>query len=59
MLITLLSIIVLWLEIHSVFGFLGNISPRGVTLTVQGVESLEPITFDAVLIAVLVLIITT
>ncbi len=60
MLIALLSvIIVLWSEIHSAFGFLENISLWDVTSTVQGVESLEPITLGAVLIAILVFIITT
>lgn len=44
MLIALLSVIVLWSEIHSAFGFLENISLWDVTSTVQGVESLEPIT---------------
>lgn len=59
MLIALVSVIVLWSEIHSAFGFLENISLWDVTSTVQGVESLEPITLGAVLIAILVLIITT
>ncbi|WP_312229947.1 miniconductance mechanosensitive channel MscM [Pseudescherichia sp.] len=59
MLIALLSVIVLWSEIHSAFGFLENISLWDVTSTVQGVESLEPITLGAVLIAILVFIITT
>lgn len=58
MLIALLSVIVLWSEIHSAFGFLENISLWDVTSTVQGVESLEPITLGAVLIAILVFIIT-
>ncbi|SQD07344.1 mechanosensitive ion channel family protein [Escherichia coli] len=53
MLIALLSVIVLWSEIHSAFGFLENISLWDVTSTVQGVESLEPITLGAVLIAIL------
>jgi potassium efflux system protein len=44
MLIALLSVIFLWSEIHSAFGFLENISLWDVTSTVQGVESLEPIT---------------
>ncbi|MFV2828252.1 miniconductance mechanosensitive channel MscM, partial [Escherichia coli] len=52
-------VIVLWSEIHSAFGFLENISLWDVTSTVQGVESLEPITLGAVLIAILVFIITT
>ncbi|KAF1370589.1 miniconductance mechanosensitive channel MscM [Yokenella regensburgei] len=59
MLIALVSVIVLWSEIHSAFGFLENISLWDVTSTVKGVESIEPITLGAVLIAILVLIITT
>ena len=59
MLIALVSVIILWSEIHSAFGFLENISLWDVTSTVQGVESIEPITLGAVLIAILVLIITT
>ncbi|ADO50233.1 miniconductance mechanosensitive channel MscM [[Enterobacter] lignolyticus] len=59
MLIALVSVIVLWSEIHSAFGFLENISLWDVTSTVQGVESIEPITLGAVLIAILVFIITT
>jgi Small-conductance mechanosensitive channel len=59
MLIALVSVIVLWSEIHSAFSFLENISLWDVTSTVQGVESLEPITLGAVLIAILVFIITT
>src|SRR5690606_7273489 len=52
MLVALLSVIFLWSEIHSAFGFLENISLWDVTSTVQGVESLEPITLGAVLIAI-------
>jgi Small-conductance mechanosensitive channel len=59
MLIALVSVIVLWSEIHSAFGFLENISLWDVTSTTQGVESIEPITLGAVLIAILVFIITT
>ncbi|ROP60130.1 potassium efflux system protein [Enterobacter sp. BIGb0383] len=58
MLIALLSVIVLWSEIHSAFAFLENISLWDVTSTVQGVESQLPITLGAVLIAILVFIIT-
>jgi len=57
-LIALLSVIVLWSEIHSAFGFLGNITLWDVTSSVQGVESIEPITLSSLLIAILVLIIT-
>ncbi|RRZ89016.1 miniconductance mechanosensitive channel MscM [Erwinia sp. 198] len=58
-LIALVSVIVLWSEIHSAFGFLENIRLWDASTTVQGVESLEPITLGSVLIAILVLIITT
>jgi len=58
-LIALVSVIVLWSEIHSAFGFLENIRLWDVSTTVQGVENLQPITLGALLIAVLVLIITT
>ncbi len=51
--------IVLWSEIHSAFGFLENIRLWDVSTTVQGVESLQPITLGSVMIAILVLIITT
>ena len=58
-LIALLSVIVLWSEIHSAFAFLENIHLWDVSSTVQGVESLQPITLGSVLIAVLIFIITT
>jgi len=58
-LIALVSVIVLWSEIHSAFGFLENIKLWDASTTVQGVESIEPITLGSILIAILVLIITT
>ena len=58
-LIALVSVIVLWSEIHSAFGFLENIRLWDASTTVQGVENLQPITLGSVLIAILVLIITT
>ena len=58
MLVALLSVIYLWSEIHPRLAS-ENISLWDVTSTVQGVESPEPITLGAVLIAILVLIITT
>ncbi len=58
-LVALVSVILLWSEIHSAFSFLGNITLWDATSTVQGVESLEPISLGAVLIAIMVLIITT
>ncbi|NIG62957.1 MAG: miniconductance mechanosensitive channel MscM [Serratia symbiotica] len=56
--IMLVSVIVLWSEIHSAFAFLGNISLWDVTSMNNGVESTHPITLGAALIAILVLIIT-
>lgn len=58
-LIALVSVIVLWSEIHSAFGFLENIRLWNVSTSVQGVESIQPITLGSVLIAILVFIITT
>ncbi|RPD96269.1 miniconductance mechanosensitive channel MscM [Candidatus Pantoea deserta] len=58
-LIALVSVIVLWSEIHSAFGFMENIRLWDVSTTVQGVESIQPITLGSVFIAILVLIITT
>ena len=58
-LVALLSVIVLWSEIHSAFSFLENIKLWDVSSTTQGVESMQPITLGHVLIAILVLIITT
>lgn len=58
MLIALLSVIVLWSEIHSAFGFLENIRLWDASSTVQGVETIEPVTLGALFIAILVLIIT-
>ncbi|KAA8995368.1 miniconductance mechanosensitive channel MscM [Affinibrenneria salicis] len=58
-LIALLSVIVLWSEIHSAFSFMENIRLWDVTSTVQGVESVQPITLGAIFIAILVFVITT
>ncbi|KQN43601.1 miniconductance mechanosensitive channel MscM [Rouxiella silvae] len=57
--IALVSLIFLWSEIHSAFSFLENIKLWDVSSTAQGVESMQPITLGHVLIAILVLIITT
>ncbi|SFN03914.1 potassium efflux system protein [Izhakiella capsodis] len=58
-LIALVSVIVLWSEIHSAFSFLENIQLWDTSTTIQGVESMQPITLGSLLIAILVLIITT
>ncbi|ATA26442.1 miniconductance mechanosensitive channel MscM [Brenneria goodwinii] len=57
-LIALVSVIVLWSEIHSAFAFMENISLWDVTNTVRGVESVQSITLGSVLIAVLIFVIT-
>ncbi|MFC0227598.1 miniconductance mechanosensitive channel MscM [Serratia aquatilis] len=56
--IALVSVIFLWSEIHSAFGFLENIKLWDVTSTVNGVDVAQPITLGALLIAILVLIVT-
>jgi len=56
--VALVSVIFLWSEIHSAFSFLENIHLWDVSSTTQGVETMQPITLGAVLIAILVLIIT-
>ncbi|MCR3755993.1 MAG: miniconductance mechanosensitive channel MscM [Sodalis sp. Psp] len=58
-LIALLSVILLWSELHSAFGFLENITLWDAIATIQGVDSVQPITLGAALIAILVFIITT
>lgn len=58
-LVVFLSVIWLWSELHFAFGFLENITLWDVTSTIQGVDSIQPITLGAVLIAILVFIITT
>nr|WP_113868454.1 miniconductance mechanosensitive channel MscM [Brenneria salicis]NMN90389.1 potassium efflux system protein [Brenneria salicis ATCC 15712 = DSM 30166]RBP59642.1 potassium efflux system protein [Brenneria salicis ATCC 15712 = DSM 30166]RLM29774.1 miniconductance mechanosensitive channel MscM [Brenneria salicis ATCC 15712 = DSM 30166] len=57
-LIALVSVIVLWSEIHSAFAFLENISLWDVSSTVKGVESVQSITLGAILIAILIFVIT-
>ncbi|WP_253073690.1 miniconductance mechanosensitive channel MscM [Sodalis ligni] len=57
-LVAFISVLWLWSEIHSAFGFLENIRLWDVSSTVKGVESIQPITLASVLIAVLVVIIT-
>lgn len=58
-LIALVSVIVLWSEIHSAFGFLENIKLWEATTTIQGIENQVPVTLGSILIAILILIITT
>ncbi|TDB61208.1 miniconductance mechanosensitive channel MscM [Photorhabdus khanii] len=55
----LVSLIWLWSELHSAFSFLENIRLWDVTTTINNVETVQPITMGSVLIAILVIIITT
>ncbi len=56
-LIALVSLILLWSELHSAFAFLENI-PLWETSSSQGGESIQSVTLGAVLIAILMLVIT-
>ncbi|WP_118984649.1 miniconductance mechanosensitive channel MscM [Photorhabdus sp. CRCIA-P01] len=58
-LLALVSLIWLWSELHSAFSFLENIRLWDVTTTINNVETVQPITVGSVLIAILVIIITT
>ncbi|NHB86900.1 miniconductance mechanosensitive channel MscM [Photorhabdus tasmaniensis] len=58
-LLALVSLIWLWSELHSAFSFLENIRLWDVTTTINNVETVQPITMGSVLIAILVIIITT
>ncbi|PIJ52081.1 miniconductance mechanosensitive channel MscM [Erwinia sp. OLTSP20] len=58
-LIALVSVIILWSEIYPAFGFLENIHLWDSSSTIHGVENIHPITLGSLLIAILVLIITT
>lgn len=57
--VAFVAVILLWSEIHSAFSFLENIRLWDVNSSANGVDSIQPITLASVLIAVLVLIITT
>ncbi|WP_294904410.1 miniconductance mechanosensitive channel MscM [Tatumella sp. UBA2305] len=56
-LIALVSLILLWSELHSAFAFLENI-PLWEVSSSQGGENIQSVTLGAVLIAILVLVIT-
>ncbi|WP_174634822.1 miniconductance mechanosensitive channel MscM [Yersinia thracica] len=57
--IALVSVIALWSEIHSAFGFLENIRLWDSSSTINGIESVQAITMGSLLIAILVMIVTT
>lgn len=56
--VALVSLIILWSEIHSAFGFMENIHLWNVSMTTQGVESIQPITLGSLLVTILVFIVT-
>ncbi|CEE90260.1 putative periplasmic binding protein (fragment) [Xenorhabdus nematophila str. Anatoliense] len=57
--IALVSLILLWSELHSAFSFLENIRLWDVSTTINGVDTVQPITMGSVLIAILIIVITT
>lgn len=58
-LIALLSLILLWAELHSAFSFLENMTLWNINNSTQGVNDIQPITLEELLISILVFIITT
>ncbi|KMJ46089.1 mechanosensitive channel protein [Xenorhabdus khoisanae] len=57
--LALVSLILLWSELHSAFSFLENIRLWNVSTTINGVDTVQPITLGSILVAILVIIITT
>ncbi|OBU09430.1 miniconductance mechanosensitive channel MscM [Morganella psychrotolerans] len=57
--IALVSCILLWSELHTAFSFLENIRLWDVTSSINGVDTLQPITLGSIFVAILVIIITT
>lgn len=58
-LIALLSLILLWSELHPAFAFLDNIILWNITYIIKGTEDIESITLRSIFILILILIITT
>lgn len=58
MLIALISMILLWSELHSAFAFMNNIKLWGTTTIINGTEVEQYITLGALCIAILVMTIT-
>lgn len=57
--IALVSMILLWSELNTAFSFVDNIRLWDVTSSVNGVNTIQPITMGSILVAILVIIITT
>lgn len=58
-LIALLLMTLLWSELRFAFAFLENITLWDVTSTIKGVDNIQPITLNTLLIIIVVIIITT
>ena len=56
--VALVSLILIWSELHSAFSFLENIRFWNVTTTVNGVDTIQPITLGSLFITILIIIIT-
>ncbi|MDR5616957.1 miniconductance mechanosensitive channel MscM [Arsenophonus sp.] len=56
--VALVSLILIWSELHSAFSFLENIRLWNVTTTVNGVDTIQPITLSSLFITILIIIIT-
>ncbi|MDD9340742.1 MAG: miniconductance mechanosensitive channel MscM [Providencia heimbachae] len=56
--IALVSLIWLWSELHTAFSFLENIRLWDVTSTINGVDTIQPITMGSIFIAILIIIVT-
>lgn len=57
--IALVSLIWLWSEMHTAFSFLENVRLWDVTSTINGVDTVQPITMGSIFIAILVIVVTT
>ncbi|MEQ4794158.1 mechanosensitive ion channel domain-containing protein, partial [Klebsiella variicola subsp. variicola] len=57
--IALVSMILLWSELNTAFSFVDNIRLWDVTSSVNGVNTIQPITMGSILVAILVIIIPT
>ena len=57
--VALVLLIWLWSELHSAFSFLENIRLWDVSSSINGVDTIQPITMGSIFIAILVIIITT
>ncbi|MFP3019107.1 MAG: miniconductance mechanosensitive channel MscM [Arsenophonus sp.] len=57
--IALVSLILIWSELHSAFSFLENIQLWNVTTSVNGVDTIQSITLSSLFITIFIIIVTT